>query len=95
MKMNAMIENNPDDVYHFVRFRFVESRNSTMNGLRRKNKRHSFEIKAIIEDETFLVQIDYIFGEFLVNGLPMGRLPEKIIALPAYRRIFGNTTFEV
>lgn len=41
------------------------------------------------------VTIDIITGSFLVDGLPLSRLPSEIIHSPTYRWFFGDVVFEV
>ena len=41
------------------------------------------------------LQISILSGAFLVDGNPVGRLPESIIASPDYERCFGTNIFEV
>lgn len=41
------------------------------------------------------VSIDIVTGEFLVNGMPVARLPKTISDHPLYQRVFQNFIFEV
>lgn len=93
--MDALIVDNPAEVQKLVRFRCGES--EPINGGVRhlSKKRHTVVVDAQINNESYCVQIDYVFGEFLVNGLPMGRLPVAITKHAIFKRMFGNTTFEV
>lgn len=96
-RMSALIVSSPADVQTFVRFRCRGFQ--TTNGYRGvrhlQDKRHNIVVDARIGNEFFLVQIDYVFGEFLVNSLPMGRLPVAITKHAIFKRMFGNATFEV
>lgn len=42
-----------------------------------------------------IIKIDIITGAFLVNNLPVARLPRKISNDPLYRRVFQTFTFEI
>lgn len=42
-----------------------------------------------------IVKIDIVTGDFLVNNLPVARLPRKISDDPLYYRVFQNFTFEI
>lgn len=96
LKMGLLIEQSPHDVKDFVRDRYIESRNGTFGRLKHlESKRHTVALTAEIDGEKYYVHIDYVFGEFLINGLPMGRLPATITSLPIFKRIFGNSAFEV
>lgn len=41
------------------------------------------------------IYMDSIFGRFLVDGLPVSRLPEDIVRSPNYQRVFQNAEFTV
>lgn len=95
-KLAAMIDANPEEVYEFVRIRYEDSAAGYVTGLHPlPNRRHTIAMTAKIRGETFSVHIDYVFGDFLINGTPMGRLPENITKHATFQRIFGNMTFEV
>lgn len=94
--MDVLIVMSQDDVKSFVRERYIESRNGTLAGVNlMQSKRHTVTLFAIIEEQRFNVQIDYVFGDFLIDGLPMGRLPTTITTTEIFQRVFGSTTFEV
>lgn len=96
LDMKALIEHSPDEVNAFVRDRYMESRNGTLYGMHHvQDRRHMVALYAIIEKQQFIVHIDYVFGDFLIDGLPMGHLPDSITKLPLFQRIFGSTTFDV
>lgn len=96
LQMGVLIQNNPDDVMNFVRNRYIESRNGTLSNVHHlQDKRHTVALIAKINETSVHVHIDYVFGEFLIDGFPMGRLPERMMRLATFQRIFGNTTFEV
>lgn len=95
-KMDEEITNDPEKFKEFVCTRYSRAAKGNFNELRHlRNKRHSIEVEVKIESETFRVQMDYVFGAFLVDGLPTKRLPETITQHQIFRRIFGNMTFEV
>lgn len=95
-KMAVLIDSNPLEVYRFVRAHYPEVGNGKMNGLGRSpDCRHTIAANVMINNEKVHVNFDYIFGDFLINGAPMGRLPEAITKHALFQRLFGTTTFEV
>lgn len=98
-RMSALIVNNSDEVRKFVKIRYTRSEENVLGWRVRhlQDKRHTIivDFAATVDHEPSVVQIDYVFGEFLVNGMPMGRLPASITKHAIFGRIFGNTTFEV
>lgn len=92
-KMRESIINEREEVEKFVHSRYPTG---VLTGLRlSQTKRHTIEVETAIENEAINIQIDYVYGAFLVNGLPMGRLPKTITGHPVFQRVFGNITFEV
>ncbi|XP_065660131.1 uncharacterized protein LOC136084024 [Hydra vulgaris] len=49
----------------------------------------------ISENRSVTLQINILSGKFLVEGNPIGRLPEIITTSPDYKRVFGDHIFEV
>lgn len=91
--MRESIVNERKAVEKFVHIRYP---NCALNELRlSQTKRHIIEVETTFEDSAAKIQIDYVFGAFLVNGIPIGRLPKTITGHPVFQRVFGNITFEV
>lgn len=42
-----------------------------------------------------LYSINILTGTLLVDGLPLGRLPQQIVQHPEYKGVFGEANFEV
>ena len=54
------------------------------------------QVSSLSDDyKKHVVQIDIIFGKFLVDGFPVSRLPEEIVRDRDYTRTFGTTNFRV
>lgn len=82
-KMKEEIERDPEHINTFIRFRCPQTQSS--NELRLlQHKRHNIEVEATTRNESIHIQIDYVFGDFLVDGSPMGRLPEEITQHPIF-----------
>lgn len=57
--------------------------------------REILTVIAVVDDVRQIVTIDIITGLFLVNGLPLSRLPTYILESDMYRWFFGEVAFEV
>lgn len=95
-KIRSLVENNSDEVHKFVQFRWSESRTQTIE--RVQHCVHSPQIIFMaVRSEHYCnyVQIDLVCGEFLVNQLPVSRIPATITSNHLFLRIFADTIFEV
>lgn len=60
-----------------------------------RNFDHILVAKATKDLRTYTVIIDVITGAFLIDGLPISRLPIEITQSKIYQWVFGNVAFEV
>jgi hypothetical protein len=53
-------------------------------------RRQVFECEDVVSEEesTHVVHIDVVLGKFLVDGCPVGKLPEEIVSTPEFQRVF-------
>ncbi|CAF0948665.1 unnamed protein product, partial [Didymodactylos carnosus] len=68
---------------------------STMNAKWKKRKLDFYDGWYDGQYETAMISIDCISGTFLVNGMTIGFLPEKITSNPLFVRVFDHHIFEV
>ncbi|CAF3964773.1 unnamed protein product [Adineta steineri] len=66
-----------------------------MKGCWKKRKRYSFDGWYDCQYRSRCISIDCIKGAFLVDGMTIGFLPEKIIFDDLFIRVFGQHVFEV
>jgi hypothetical protein len=59
------------------------------------NAKRWYEASFTGGSSTSVLQVDVLRGKFLVNGAPVGHLPESITSHEDYVRLFGDATFEV
>lgn len=55
----------------------------------------SFLGSLLIDGSSSRLQVDIVSGDFLINGHPVGRLPEAIVSHSDFYRLFNRTIFVV
>jgi hypothetical protein len=69
--------------------------NNAMNGKWKKRNNDVYDGWYDGQYQSTLISIDCLKGTFLVNGMTIGFLPEKITSNKLFRRVFGDHVFEV
>ncbi|KAL9653598.1 hypothetical protein ABK040_000515 [Willaertia magna] len=77
----------------FAKQHWHDFENGIVGDWERYDRWYCTEFKT--KDTSIMLQIDSLRGALLINGSPIGRLPEQITNHPDYNRIFGNHVFEV
>ncbi|CAF1128844.1 unnamed protein product [Adineta ricciae] len=73
----------------------VLRRQGHMNGIWKKQNTDPYDGLYTCQYESKCLSIDLIRGSFLVDGLTIGYLPEKITSNPLFVRVFDSHVFEV
>lgn len=94
--MKRLITQNPTQIHKLIR---MEWPRSIFGEFQTVNFHPIFTelltVDTIVDGVQKTVTIDIITGSFLVNGLPLSRLPSCILESDVYQRLFGDIAFEV
>lgn len=95
-RMQSLILRDDSEVRVFVGSQYSESHIEFLENLRfLENGLYAFEMIVSIDGARLVLRVNYVYGEFLVNGAPMGRLPNTITETVSFKRVFGNTIIDV
>lgn len=97
-KLYSLIENFPEKLHEFVRFKWPSEQEKTFTKiLRCDGASQIISTYAVVKSETSRnhVQIDLVTGEFSVNNFSACGLPESISGNKTFGRVFKNTIFKV
>ncbi len=94
-KMKDIIVNDPNDIFEFVKSQWSRSQDANFQLTENVNYPETVIITATMENKKFLIQIGLLTGEFLVNNLPISRLPSSITGHSDFQRVFQDFIFEV
>lgn len=94
--LKAIIESDPNNIYEFAKkqWRRAES------GILLKHYFHNARPQLLVFEVALgnvvhYITADLVTGTFLVNNLPVARLPISITESELFQRVFGNFVFEV
>ncbi|XP_031621557.1 uncharacterized protein LOC116339677 [Contarinia nasturtii] len=95
-KVREMIKRDTGDIYKLIKKQWTRAE----NGKFEKFYFHESCPQVLIVEVTVkamkkFVTIDLITGSFLVNNLPICRLPDAITKSDIFQRVYGNFVFEV
>ncbi|KAL9651875.1 hypothetical protein ABK040_000221 [Willaertia magna] len=79
----------------FVKQHWNDFKNGSVVGNNWKRNDRWFCAEFKTKDNLIILHLDSLRGALLINGSPIGRLPESITNHQDYNRIFGNHVFEV
>ncbi|KAG4065067.1 hypothetical protein HA402_007464 [Bradysia odoriphaga] len=94
-KVKGIVVDDPTDVFNFVKSQWKRSRDGIFRLKPNEDHPETLIISTTIDSVEHFVQIGILTGEFLVNNLPVSRLPKPITEHPVYRRVFETFIFEV
>lgn len=95
-EMQKIIGNDQRDVYELIRTQWTLSNGGQfMKYYFAPNCPQVIVVHVAIKGHEKFVTIDMITGSFLVNNLPVARLPENINKHPLFQRVFQQYIFEV
>ncbi|XP_055310984.1 uncharacterized protein LOC129573874 [Sitodiplosis mosellana] len=90
------IEHSSKDVYALVKQQWTRSVSGTFEqSYFHQENPQVFVIHVKVKDVANFVTIDLVTGSFLVNSLPVARLPSNITQSELFDRVFGDFIFEV
>lgn len=96
--IKSLAERNPVELFDFIRKQWTRSESAEFKGIIYNKKcPHIVQITAVNPNAESVqtVTIDIITGVFLVDGLPLSRLPHSIVQSEIYKWFFNNVVFEV
>jgi hypothetical protein len=97
-KISTVVAHDPTVLSEFTKKRWIAATvfNSEWTKLE-GDRRQVFECADVVSEEgsTHFVHIDVVLGKFLVDGCPVGKLPEEIVSTQEYRRVFETANFQV
>lgn len=98
--LKMLMKRDPNDLYHFVQSMWTRSKVANFLDYKfHAECSQILEISASIKKRSRTsvnyVTIDLITGSFLVNFLPVSRLPEEITQTDLFNRTFEDFVFEV
>lgn len=94
--MKEMILDDRQQIYESVRMQWPRSNYGEFQSVDFNPEFNEIlTVIAIVDDARQMVTIDIITGSFLVNGLPLSRLPNYILESEVYQWFFGDLAFEV
>ncbi|XP_055301272.1 uncharacterized protein LOC129567922 [Sitodiplosis mosellana] len=95
-KVTDVIERDADFIFRLVRKQWPRSEYAVFNQIYFD---HEFPqilvVKATVDSTVQTVSIDIITGDFLVDSLPLSRLPSEVMHSNIYRWFFEDVVFEV
>ncbi|XP_031638985.1 uncharacterized protein LOC116351075 [Contarinia nasturtii] len=95
-KIQSLIQKSPNDIFAFVKKQWNRADSGTFGKLYFYEKSPQIcVIEVSIRNVINHVTIDIVTGLFLVNRLPVSRLPTNITNSALFQRIFRNFVFEV
>jgi hypothetical protein len=90
-KISTVVAHDPNALSEFTKQRWTAAKvfNSEWKKLE-GGRRQVFECEDVVSEEgsTHVVHIDVVLGKFLVDGCPVGKLPEEIVSTQQYQRVF-------
>lgn len=94
--MKQLIARDKDQIHKLVRMQWPRSNHAQFRSVDFHREFNELLMVDTIECGTRQkVSIDIITGQFLVNGLPLSRLPSSILESEVYKWFFGDAAFEV
>ncbi|XP_055310983.1 uncharacterized protein LOC129573873 [Sitodiplosis mosellana] len=94
--IRPMIDQNPSDVFALVKQQWTRSASGTFDQTYFHPKCPQIYVTHVsIKNIKNYVTIDLVTGSFLVNNLPVARLPNNITQSVLFQRVFGDFIFEV
>lgn len=95
-KIRSMIEPNVMDIYALIKQQWIRSVSGTFTQSYFHPKCPQILVTHVrVKNIENHVTIDLITGAFLVNNLPVARLPNNITQSLLFQRVFGDFIFEV
>lgn len=95
-KIKSMIDENPNKIFPFVKEQWNRAASGTFGKCYFHEKcPQIYVIEVNVKNVPNHVTVDIVSGAFLVNRLPVSRLPSNITGSLVFQRIFGNFIFEV
>lgn len=94
-KIKETVNNDPNDLFEFVKSQWRRSADGSFGLRSHESFPDALIISVTIATNVNYVQIGLLSGEFLVNNLPVSRLPKTITEHPQFQRVFEEFIFEV
>jgi hypothetical protein len=97
-KISTMLAQHPKVLSQFTKERWSGAKNFTSSWVSLVGgRRQVFECEDVVSEEgsTHVVHINVVLGKFLVDGCPVGKLPEEIVSTTEYQRVFETANFQV
>ncbi|XP_037036477.1 uncharacterized protein LOC119074450 [Bradysia coprophila] len=94
--LKSIITSDPHDIYEFAKKQWKRA----ASGILLKHYFHNDRPQLLVFEVALgpvvhFITADLITGSFLVNNLPVARLPTNITDSQQFQRVFGNFVFEV
>lgn len=93
-RATALVGENDDAVYCLIRQQWPRAKQAAFSTIQFRSDFPQI-IQTTVVGSGQTVTIDMITGSFLVDGMPLSRLPSSIMLSEVYRWFFGNVVFEV
>ncbi|KAJ6635827.1 hypothetical protein Bhyg_14413, partial [Pseudolycoriella hygida] len=94
-KIREIVAHDPSDVFEFIKSQWGPSKTAILQLKLNNNHPETIIVSATINDVEHFIQIGIVTGEFLVDNLPVSRLPKLITQNPLFERVFENYLFDV
>jgi hypothetical protein len=97
-KINTIVAQHPKVLSQFTKERWSAAKDFKSEWTKLEgDRREVFECENVVSEEgtTHVVHIDVVLGKFLVDGCPVGKLPEEIVSTKEYQRVFETANFQV
>lgn len=95
-KIRQIIQNDPNDVFELIKDQWSLAMKGEFKEFHfAETCPQVFIVYITVKGIVKNVTIDLITGSFLVNKLPIARLPNNITSDPLFQRVFGDYIFEV
>jgi hypothetical protein len=97
-KISTIVTQHPKGLSQFTKERWSAGKDFTSSWVSLEGgQRQVFECEDVVSEEgsTHVVHIDVVLGKFLVDGCPVGKVPEEIVSTKDYQRVFEIANFQV
>lgn len=94
--LKAIIGSDPNDIYEFAKKQWKRAESGIlMKHYFHNNRPQVLVFEVALGSVVHYITADLVTGTFLVNNLPVARLPANITESHLFRRVFGDFVFEV
>jgi hypothetical protein len=96
-KISTIVAQHHKVLSQFTKERWNAAKDFTSSWVSLGGRRQVYECQHVVSEEgsTHVVHIDILLGKFLVDGCPVGKLPEAIVSTQEYQRVFETAHFQV